>query len=361
MRVELLGRDALAAVWRDWEALHRGDPLATPFTSPEWSQAWLRSWAPEARAWVLAVHDGDRAVGIAPLVLRHSRGLRMLQPLGKEPGDYWDILAEPSAREDVTAKIADALEGRRRAWDAFVVSCLPPDSPSPRVFARTSLRIFERPPIPCPSISLPATFDDYLASLPRSRRGNVRRHLRRLDSGEVELRELQDPADLPAAIREFQRLRIRQWEHAGRQLTRQQSSTRFQDFMLEATTRLLPTGQALVWEFRHQSRLIGVYVNFVDANAFYWYLGGFDPDLARLGLGKIAVAVGIRSSILAGRRYFDFTRGDEPYKYWYGAHDRHVASLVVGHRGLRSRLALTAARRASGPAGRIARSTSGGA
>jgi CelD/BcsL family acetyltransferase involved in cellulose biosynthesis len=361
MQAELLDRDALTAVWGDWEILHRNDPLATPFTAPGWAQAWLRSWAPAACPWVVAVRDAGRTVGIAPLVLRQSRGLRMLQPLGKEPGDYWDVLAEPHVREAVVALVAAELLRRRDAWDAFVVSCLPHDSPTPGLFARGGLRMVERSAIPCPSIPLPATFEEYLASLRGSRRSNLRQHLRRLDSGELELRELRDPADLPITIREFHRLRILQWQSAGKRLTDQQTTARFRDFMLDATTRLVPAGQALVWEFRHDGRLVGVYVNFVDDDAFYWYLGGFDPEAARLGLGKIAVGVGIRSSIAAGRRYFDFTRGGEPYKYWYGARDRLVSSLVIGHDGLRSRIALTAARRLGAPAARLARSVSSGA
>jgi CelD/BcsL family acetyltransferase involved in cellulose biosynthesis len=360
MLVELLDREALAAVWEAWDLLHRDDPLATPFTSPGWAKAWLSSWAPDAQPWVLAVRDADRVLGIAPLVLRERRGLRLLHPLGKEPGDYWDILAEPHARRDVCDAVAAELVRRGDVWDAFVVSCLPPGSPTPSAFAAAGLRVLERPSIPCPGIALPATFDEYLAALPGSRRSNLRRHMRRLDDGDIELRELRDPGELPGAISEFQRLRIRQWEHAGKQLTEQQFGARFRDFMLDATTRLLPSGQALIWEFRMGGRLIGVYVNLVDDKAFYWYLGGFDPDHARLGLGKIAVGLGIRSSIEAGRGHFDFTRGGEPYKYWYGASDRDVPSLVIGHRGVRSRIALGAARRLGGAAAGVARSVGNG-
>jgi CelD/BcsL family acetyltransferase involved in cellulose biosynthesis len=359
MRVELLEGGKLGRVWQDWADLHQRDPLATPFTSPEWCQAWLTSWAPKARPWVLAAYDGGRLVGLTPLVLRSTGALRLLQPLGKEPGDYWDVLAEPSLRDPVNARLAQELLRRRRRWDAFVVSCLPAESVTAPILGRCGLRVFKRTPIPCPSVALPATFDDYLAELNRNRRGNLRQHLRRLDSGVVELRAVEDPAELPAAISEFQRLRISQWEHAGKRLTRQQTGSRFQRFMLDATTRMVPTGQAVVWEMRAESRLAGVYVNFVDARSFYWYLGGFDPALANLGLGKIAVGHGIRTSIEAGRRYFDFTRGSEPYKYWYGAEDRHVDSLVIGHRGVRSRMALTAARRASGFAALVARAMAG--
>jgi CelD/BcsL family acetyltransferase involved in cellulose biosynthesis len=89
--------------------------------------------------------------------------------------------------------------------------------------------------------------------------------------------------------------------------------------------------------------VIGAYLNFFDAEAYNWYLGGFDPAHAALGLGKIAIGHGIRTSIEAGRRRYDFGRGAEDYKYWYGAEDRLLAARVVGSRRLRSRGALRAA------------------
>jgi CelD/BcsL family acetyltransferase involved in cellulose biosynthesis len=115
--------------------------------------------------------------------------------------------------------------------------------------------------------------------------------------------------------------------------------------MSDAVSRLLDDKLAVVWEFTVKERTIGVYVNFADQRSFYWYLGGFDPDpaFARLGIGKIAVGAAIRSSIEAGRRVFDFTRGEDAYKYWYGATDRHLASVVIGHPGFRSRVAMGAA------------------
>ncbi len=356
MRVELVEREALPAIWETWDALHRADPLATPFTSRGWAEAWLREWAPNARPWVLAVHDANRIVGLAPLAMRGERAVRLLQPLGKEPGDYWDVLAEPGAHAEVGAQVGAFLARNRRAWDAFVVSCFPAGSPTPAALALGGLRIHAREDIPCPTIELPSSFDEYLSSLPRSHRSNLRRHMKRLDAGDVELREITEPDELPEAIERMQNLRLRQWAQAGKEITAQQQGPRFRAFMTDAVRRLVPTGQAVVWEFRRGATQLGVYVNFVDRASFYWYLGGFDPAHARLGLGKIAVGLGIRTSIAAGRRYFDFTRGAEPYKYWYGARDRSVASLVVGHDGARSRLALLAARRLGGNAAAVARS-----
>jgi CelD/BcsL family acetyltransferase involved in cellulose biosynthesis len=344
MRVDKVGAHGLEGTLADWQALHRGDPRATPFTSPGWARAWLEHFAPDVQPWLLIVRDAGRVVGLAPLAVRRRGPVRLLEMLGKEPGDYWDVLARPELREPVTAAVAAEIARRRDEWDVWQLNCLPPDSATVRTLAGAGLRGFARASVRSPLIELPDTFEAFLAGLPRSRRGNLRRHLRRLEDGSVTLREVRDPAALAPTMERWQELRVRQWEAQGKSINPVHASPRFRAFMLAAVGDLVPAGHAVVWEFVHEGQVAGVYVNFADERSFYWYLGGFDPAVASIGLGKIAIAASIRASIEAGRRWYDFDRGEEPYKYWYGATDRLLPSVVLGHEGVRSRAAVRAAR-----------------
>lgn len=314
--------------------------------SPAWAAAWWPHYGAGARPLVVTVHHGARLIGLAPLVVRRRGPLRVLEPVGMEPGDYWDLLAVPERRAEAAGEVARALREHAGEWDAWILRCVPPGSPVVPALDRAGLRSLVRPPIAAPAIELPDTFDAYLASLPSGHRQNLRRHLRRLDEGEVRLIEVTDLEELPAALGRWQDFRRRQWEHAGREINPEHVSARFHDFMLDAVRALVPQGRALVWEFEREGRIVGTYVNLADELAFYWYLGGFDPEVTKLGLGKIAIGHGIRTSIEAGRARYDFARGAEPYKYWYGAVDRPLAARVVGSGRPRSRAALTVARAA---------------
>ena len=344
MRAKLVGGAGLAAALDEWESVHAADPVATPFNSPGWARAWLRHWAGRARPWVLVVHDGARVAGIAPFTLQRFGPLRVLGMLGKEPGDYWDVIAAPADRAAVSAAVAQELVRRRSEWDAGILSCLVPGSATADALAAAGVRIMHRPDVACPAIALPGTWEAYLATLPRGRRGNLRKHLRRLDDGAVQLREVRDASELPAVMARWQQLRELQWDERGRSINPVHRTDRFRAFLLAAVGELVPAGKALVWEFRVDGELAGIYVNFVDARSFYWYLGGFDPAYSALGIGKIAIAAGIRQSIECGRERYDFTRGPEPYKYWYGASDRQGPSLVIGNTRPWSRAALAGAR-----------------
>ena len=344
MHTELVTGAGVETVLDEWAVLYDADPTATPFVSPGWARAWIRHWAPRARPWVVLVRDGSRLAGVAPLALQRFGPVRLLSMLGKEPGDYWDVVAAPDERAAVSTAVARELVRRRHEWDAGLLSCLVPGSTTVDALSSAGLRILNRPPVICPAIALPTTWDEYLAALPRGRRGNLRRHLRRLDEGEVQMREIRDSAELPDALARWQDLRESQWDERGRSLNPAHRTDRFREFLLEAVQALVPLRQALVWEFRVEGRTAGMYVNFADARSFYWYLGGFDPAHAALGIGKIAIAAGIRQSIQCGRVRYDFTRGPEAYKYWYGANDRNAGSVVVGSTRARSHVLMVGAR-----------------
>lgn len=325
----------------DWGRLHAAQAGATPFMSAGWAGAWWPHYGGDAFVW--RAETEGRVVGLVPLVRRRRGPLRVLEPVGMEPGDYWDLLAEPGLRDEVARAFAGALAAER-GWDAWILRCVVPGSPV--VGALDALPALVRPPIRSPALELPDSFDAYLASLSSNRRSNLRKHLRRLDNGEVTLREVTDPDELPQVVERWREFRRRQWEAAGKDINPEHLSPRFSAFMLDVMRELVPTGTGLVWEFTVEGTVVGTYLNFADAEAFHWYLGGFDPSVTKLGLGKIAIGHGIRTSIEQGRRRYDFGRGAEEYKYWYGAVDRPLEARVVARPGLRGRLALLGARAA---------------
>jgi CelD/BcsL family acetyltransferase involved in cellulose biosynthesis len=54
----------------------------------------------------------------------------------------------------------------------------------------------------------------------------------------------------------------------------------------------------------------------------FYYIGGFDPDHEALGLGTVLVGHAIAEAEAEGCCSFDFLRGQESYKYRWGAVDR---------------------------------------
>lgn len=340
MHVEL--EEGIERLLAQWQELFAADPDATPFESPGFAQAWWRHWQAGVRPWLLAVRDGEELVGLAPLVIRRRGPFRTLSELGRQPSNYWNVLALPHLRGEVVRLVAAEVARRADEWDAAVFGSLRQSSAAARALTATGLNVHRRPPVAYPGLELPDTFEQYLCTLPGSRRSNLRRHLRRLDFGDVELRELHETRELRDSMDAWQRLRCDWWAARGKRLRREHGSQRFLEFMKDMVVQLVPAGLAVVWQLRHDGRVVGVAVNLVDSSAFYYWLGGYDPGSARLGLGKIVIAEGIRSSIASGRRRFDFMVGQEPYKYWFGSRDSYCEWFMLTSSGARSRAARTA-------------------
>jgi CelD/BcsL family acetyltransferase involved in cellulose biosynthesis len=339
--MQLTLHDEIEPLVPAWERLFAADPEATPFVSPGWARAWWAHWAESSwRPWILVAEDAGEVVGLAPLVLRRRGPLRILRVMGEEPGDYWNVLARPDVQAEVVSSVVDELERRRGQWDALVLKRLPQGSLTESAVTSSRLALRCDEPERYPVLDLPGSFDAYLASLSKSRRSNLRRHMRRLDDGELELRDVDDPAALPGAIDRWQRFRVEQWKAMDKPLDPEHAGDRFRDFTLDVARALVPQGLCRITEFARAGRPVASYVNFADDRSFYWYLGGFEPGVASLGIGKIAIGEGIRSSIAAGRRRYDFLRGAEEYKYWYGAADRTSPSILLHSRRPRSRVAV---------------------
>ncbi len=290
----------------------------------------------------MTVRDGGRLVGLAPLVLARRGPFRVLSELGRPPGNYWDVLAERSARETVGQLAMRAVLDHSDEWHALLLGGVRTGSATERALLSGGLRLRRRRPTPYPGIELPATFDEYLAALPRKRRKDLRRHMRRLDDGRLELRDVTQPDDLGATIDRWQDIRVRWWQHRGKRMDPEHASTRFRDFMRDLMVTMVPRGLAQVWELRHDGEVVGVEVNLTDSRAYYSWMGAYDPGVSHLGLGKLAIGESIRESIAAGREYYDLMVGDEDYKYWYGANDRYCRWTMAGSGRPLSRVALAA-------------------
>ena len=335
-------RGPLAALLPEWERLFDADDEATPFSSAEWARAWWTHWAGAAKPFAVTVRDAGRLVGLAPLVLTRRGPFRVLTELGRPPSNYWDVLAEPPVRDVVGALAVREIMARADEWHALLLGGVRSGSATERAVLSGGLRLRRRAPTPYPGIELPGTFEEYLAALPRKRRKDLRRHMRRLEDGRLELRDVRDPKELEATIDRWQDIRVRWWEHRGKRMDPEHASIRFRDFMRDLVVLMVPRGLAQVWELAHDGEVVGVEVNLLDRRAYYSWMGAYDPRVAHLGLGKLAIGESIRDSIAAGREHYDLMVGDEDYKYWYGATDRHCRWTMAGSNRPVSRIALAA-------------------
>src|SRR5688572_10595356 len=148
-------RGTLDTLLPAWEALYAADAESTPFSSPQWAQAWWSHWAGSAQPFLVTVRDAGRLVGLAPLVLARRGPFRVLSELGRPPSNYWDVLAEPESREAAGMLAMREILAHRDEWHAMLLGGVRAGSATERALLAGGLRLRRRRPTPHPGIELP--------------------------------------------------------------------------------------------------------------------------------------------------------------------------------------------------------------
>jgi CelD/BcsL family acetyltransferase involved in cellulose biosynthesis len=351
-----------------WDRLAALNPWATPFSGWAFQRAWWDAYGDNAHEETLLVcadgSAGTEPMAIVPLMhrhevepgdelthttMRHGAGSE-LTPV--EPGatavffgasyhaDYATILGAPSDFPAVASALVDHLAetGGRRRWDVVDLRRLRCGDPAADALAAAiggreiaegwTLNV-EREDV-CPVIHLAAgaTMDTYLATLTRKERHEVRRKVRRAQTaGEVLLEDSVDPlADLDA----FADLHQKRWGIDGL----------FPDTPGGAQSRVFfrrlfelagADGPHLTF-LTVGGRRIAAGVHFETADGYLYYNAGVDPDARDLSPGVVMVYRFMERALAAGKRRVDFLRGNEPYKYQWGAEDEPIQRILVRRR-----------------------------
>jgi len=358
----------------DWDALAARTPWATPFSSWAFQRAWWDAYGDNAHEETLLVcadgPNGDAPVAIVPLMHRHEvepsdaltrttirHGATMeLTPV--EPtatavffgasyhADYATILAAPDDLPAVAEALADHLSntlGRHR-WDVVDLRRLRcGDRASDALAAAFGAREMaegwtlnvEREDV-CPVVTLPegVDLDGYLGTLGKKERHEIRRKVRRAEAvGELRFDDSADPlADLDAFIV----LHQKRWGELGL----------FPDTPGGAQSRVFARrlfelngegGPVRLTFLTVGGRRIAAGIHLETDDGYLYYNAGIDPDARDLSPGVLMVYAYVRRAIAAGKRRIDLLRGNEPYKYEWGAVDEPIQRLLVRRRDVAQR------------------------
>jgi CelD/BcsL family acetyltransferase involved in cellulose biosynthesis len=180
----------------------------------------------------------------------------------------------------------------------------------------------------CPVATLPlgASIDDYLSTLGKKTRHEIRRKVRRAEAaGEVSLDDAPDPL---VELESFIDLHQRRWgidglfpDTPGGAQSRVFFRRMFELFGADGPLRLafLTVG----------GTRIAAGISFESEDAILYYNAGVSPEARELSPGVVMVERYVRRALERGIRRLDFLRGDEPYKYEWGARNEPIQRLLV--------------------------------
>ena len=348
-----------------WDALAATSPYATPFSAWAFHRAWWDAYGANAHEETLVVLDsaGDIAA-IVPLMHRHEvepsdalthttmrHGadveLTPVPPTAKAVffgasyhADYATILADPSWLPAVAEALATYFSGPDAGpWDAIDLRRLRCGDPAADALAEAlgtremsegwTLNV-EREDV-CPVVTFPhdVDMDGYLATLGKKERHEIRRKVRRAEAvGDIELVDAADPLD---DLEAFIDLHQKRWGADGL-FPPTQGGAQSRVFVQRLFELFGPDGPLRLTFLSVGGRQIAAGIHFETATDILYYTAGVDPDARDLSPGVLMVHAYVARALATGKRRMDFLRGNEPYKYEWGALDEPIQRLLVRRR-----------------------------
>jgi CelD/BcsL family acetyltransferase involved in cellulose biosynthesis len=314
-RAEEIRSDAdLERLRPEWEALWAAVPEASPFQHPAWLLPWWRHVGRGTLA-CIAVRSGSGAlVALAPLYILHDGGERRLFPLGIATTDELDPLLHPDCREAALHCIAARLAGEAPEFDAIEYPQLRPASALLQLPCPAGWRqeLVASEPHPVLDLSNPG-------ALPKAMRDNVRHCRARAARAGVLAFETALPPQLAGHLQALEDLHARRWAERGEAGVLHDPAVRAMH--REAVPLLHAAGLLRLHALRLDGRIVAVAYCLLHARRCAYYIGGFDPRCAAFSPGTLLVDHAIAQAREEGALAFDFLRGQEAYKYRWGAVD----------------------------------------
>jgi CelD/BcsL family acetyltransferase involved in cellulose biosynthesis len=303
-----------------WQLFAR-DPCATPFQAPAWWLSWAEQFAPAGALRLLLARQGTRCVAAVPLTVAQQGGERVLRWLGHGITDRLDAIVDPDAGEAPFARLVAELEGLWRAVERVELEELPSASPQLPLWRALGARL--TPGSICPVLALDASGADLRQRLARSLSRNLSQTERRLANFGKLRWEMAEGARSLDLLEAFIQLHSMRWRARGEPGVLAHPSV--QAFHRAAAPSLIERGLLQLEVLYADARpLAATYV--LRRRDAHLYLFGFDSSATRLSLGSLAIWRSIERAARDGLRRYDFLRGQERYKYAFGARDEVALS-----------------------------------
>lgn len=324
---------SLGSVWND---LVTRAVTHSPFLRFEYLYNWWQTrgggeWHDPSELLVITAWEGDRLIGIAPFFKAYNNTYsEVIALLGSiEISDSLDLIVTSEDHQRFAEAVWQLLKSDPRFPSQLDWYNLPKDSPTIPTFERfaraDNAPILQEIYQPSPTIFLPDSFESYLASIDKKQRHEIRRKIRRAEESgrNVRWRLTKHKDELDNDIAELFRLMTMDPE-------KEVFLTAIMRRQIETCVRTsFEKGYLQLAFLEVETRNACVYLNFDLDDKIWVYNSGYDRAYNDLSVGWVLLGYLIEYAIQLGRKEFDFMRGDEDYKYKFGAINRPVMRLSI--------------------------------
>ena len=319
---------------QEWNDLLQGSVSDNPFLRYEYQRAWWEhrgggEWQ-NAQLVLVTAREDEKLIGIAPLFISDYDGQSALLLNGSiEISDYLDLIVRMDDHARFITGLLDFLASSLPDnWSGLDWYNLPDSSPTLAALKAESTQRgwthHEEMYRPTPRIALNGDFDEYLGRVEKKQRHEIRRKMRRAEeSGRGVRWYVSDMADPEAEIDIF--LGLMEHDHGKAGFLHEP----MRDQMRAVIRTAHENGWLWLAFLEAGGQRIAANLNFDYNNKLWGYNAGVNRDFMDLSPGWVLLGHVLQWCCENKRSEFDFMRGDEDYKYRFGAVNQYVMRVKV--------------------------------
>ncbi|MBM3137971.1 MAG: GNAT family N-acetyltransferase [Chloroflexi bacterium] len=319
----------------DWNTLVVQNETDVPFLRYEYLKSWWEfkgggEWTGNSRLVLVAGFSESQLVAIAPLFIPADNEINKLMLLGSiEISDYLDLICIPQHKSRFISDLLELVIKDIPEVDILDFVNVPRASTTLELLethaSKAGWKIEIQPAYHTPAIQLAADWETYLAGIDKKQRHEIRRKMRRAEDNPdpIHWYMVEDREKLDNEIQALYSL-MEMDPDKNKFLTPQ-----MRDQMSEIIHWAFDEGILQLSFLQIDQSKAAAYLSFDYGKHVLVYNSGFDHQFSEYSPGWVLLSYLIQHAVETGKSHFDFMRGDETYKYRFGADDGFVMRALL--------------------------------
>jgi hypothetical protein len=297
---------------------------------------------------ICVFNEEKKLIAVAPFVMirerRYGLEFNIIELIGSDgriAADYMDIIIDPEYLDEGKRLLMNYLTGGTEVkWDLIRWSGILDDSKCwdlMKQFKNEGYEAVGEAMDICPYIPLPKTWEEYLNTLSKKSRYNVRKKWRDLEKEHKNslFFIVDDEDSLLEAMESMVQLHRQRMTMKG--IKGFSTSAQFWEFQKEVAKEFLAKGWLFLGVLKVDGSPVALQYAFKFNNKLFHYQTGFDPNYERHSTGLISTAFMIESALKERLQEYDFLRGREDYKFHWTQDVRTIQCALIANKNFGGR------------------------
>ncbi|GGP14025.1 GNAT family N-acetyltransferase [Oceanobacillus neutriphilus] len=310
--------------------------------------SWMKNWweyqknCKTIHPYMIEVKEGMNTIAIVPLYsYKATWSFTVIRPIGLGAADYLvPVISKKYDMEEIFNLIIKKLIEDRRKWDCIVWSDLPGDSIYNKIFSDSLLDGFKMiekvKTVDCPYIILDQNMEQEKFGLNNKYVKKILFKQRKLirQKGEYLYQRVRRETDIEPVMNKLFELHQRRWN--GTETPSKYNNRKEREYALLTAKNLFQNELLHLSYLEINKQIIAVHFGMTDGNRFYFYIPSFDTEFGKYSAGQLLIYHLILDAGKEGCQHFDFLKGEEAYKYKWGAVNRQNVEYTFTNKTLKS-------------------------